>query len=164
MNMGKESLFSETKQNYGPDYQNHFLEQYKLYLSSVEKISDRRQNANSHFITINTALISILGLSFKLTLFENTQWVRALIAFVGIVICVIFWYLLRAYRQLNTGKFVVIHKIERRLPLSLYRYEWEVLGQGKNTRKYYPFSHIELLIPWVFGIVYVLLIIVFLNS
>lgn len=162
--MNTDPLFSQAKESYGSDYQNHFLEQYKLYLASVEKISDRRQNANNYFITTNTVLISILGLSFKLTVFENISWIKALIAFVGIVICVIFWYLLRAYKQLNTGKFAVIHEVEKRLPLSLYSHEWNVLGQGKDTAKYYPFSHIELLIPWVFGIIYTLLIFVFLNS
>lgn len=156
-------LFTQDKDGYGIDYQNHLLEQYKLYLSSVEKISDRRQNANNYFITVNTVLISILGLSFKSTLFENNPWIKALIAFVGIVICIIFWYLLRAYKQLNTGKFAVIHEIEKRLPLSLFGHEWDILGQGKDTKKYYPFSHIELLIPWVFGIIYALLIFVFLN-
>lgn len=161
--MNNSRLFSQTKQDYGPDYQTHLLEQYKLYLSAVEKISDRRQNANNYFITINTVLISTLGLSFKLTVFENSTWIKALIAFVGIVNCVIFWYLLRAYKQLNTGKFSVIHEIEKYLPLSLYGYEWDILGQGKDTKKYYPFSHIELLIPWVFGIIYALLIFVFLN-
>jgi hypothetical protein len=55
------------------------------------------------------------------------------------------------------GKVRVIHEIEKHLPLALYRYEWKVLGEGKDKRKYYPFSHIELLIPWVFGVIYVLL-------
>ena len=71
-----------------------------------------------------------------------------------ISICIIFWYLIRSYKQLNIGKFVVIHKIEESLPLALYKYEWEILGEGKDKNKYYPFSHIELWIPWIFGILY----------
>jgi len=65
--------------------------------------------------------------------------------------------LIRSYKQLNAGKFEVIHEIEKRLPLALYKYEWEILGEGKDKNKYYPFSHIELWIPWVFGIIYAVL-------
>jgi|SRR3989344_824518 len=150
-------LFSKSKKEYGGDYKNHFFEQYKLYIESVEKTSDRRQQANNYFITINTALISFMGLSFQIPFFENNTWIRALLSLTGIVICAVFWFLIRSYKQLNTGKFEVIHKIEENLPLALYKYEWEVLGKGKDNRKYYPFSHIELLMPFVFGLIYVLL-------
>jgi hypothetical protein len=147
-------LFSKQETEYGDQYKEHLFEQYKLYIESVEKTSDRRQHANNYFITINTALISLIGLSFQIKLFENLAGVKLVLAFVGIVICVIFWYLIRAYKQLNTGKFAVIHEIEQHLPLALYKHEWKVLGEGKDNKKYYPFSHIESIIPWVFGVIY----------
>jgi len=150
-------LFAKKENEYGNDYKEHLFEQYKLYVEGIEKTSDRRQHANSYFITINTALISLIGLSFQIKIFENVIWVKFILALVGIIVCFIFWYLIRSYKQLNKGKFVVLHKIEENLPLALYKYEWEILGEGKNKNKYYPFSHIELLIPWVFGIIYVLL-------
>lgn len=150
-------LFAKNKNEYGDEYKNHLFEQYKLYIESVEKTSDRRQHANNYFITINTALISLIGLSFQIKFFENLAGVKSVLALVGIIICFIFWHLLRSYKQLNTGKFAVIHKIEENLPLALYKYEWEVLGKGEDKSKYYPFSHIELWIPWVFGIIYALL-------
>jgi len=81
----------------------------------------------------------------------------ALIA--GIVICY-FWYrIIFSYKGLNTGKFEVIHAIESKLPLSLYDTEWEVLGRGKEKNKYWPFSHIEIKIPWVFIFLYGLILI-----
>lgn len=150
-------LFAKNEKDYGNDYKEHLFEQYKLYVESIEKTSDRRQHANNYFITINTALISLIGLSFQIKIFENLAGVKAVLAFVGIIICIVFWYLIRSYKQLNTGKFDVIHKIEEHLPLALYKYEWEVLGKGEDNKKYYPFSHIELIIPWVFGIIYALL-------
>ena len=150
-------LFSKNEKDYGNDYKEHLFEQYKLYVESIEKTSDRRQHANSYFITINTALISLIGLSFQIKLFENLAFIKSILALVGIIVCIVFWYLIRSYKQLNTGKFDVVHKIEEHLPLALYKYEWEVLGKGKDNKKYYPFSHIELIIPWVFGIIYGLL-------
>ncbi len=159
-----DKLFSTPKENYGDKYNDHLFEQYRLYVESAEKISDRRQSANNYFITINTALIAILGLSFQASFFEVITWARPLLAFVGIIICVIFWYLLRSYKQLNTGKFTVIHEIEQRLPLALYDYEWDILGKGEKKDIYYPFSHVELWIPRVFGLIYFILGIVFLIN
>ena len=150
-------LFSKNEKDYGNDYKEHLFEQYKLYVESIEKTSDRRQHANNYFITINTALISLIGLSFQIKIFENLAFIKSILALVGIVVCIVFWYLIRSYKQLNTGKFDVVHKIEEHLPLALYKYEWEVLGKGEDNKKYYPFSHIELIIPWVFGIIYALL-------
>ena len=155
-------LYSKAKEKYGDQYDSHFFEQYKIYIESAEKISDRRQNANNYFITINTALITLLGLSFQIDFFGKLFLGRTLLAVVGVIICVIFWFLLRSYKQLNSVKFKVIHAIEKKLPLALYDYEWEVLGKGENKKLYYPFSHIELFIPWVFGILYFVMGIIFL--
>ncbi len=149
-----DDLFSKNEKEYGAEYKNHLFEQYKLFIDSVEKTSDRRQQANNYFITINTALISFIGLSFQINLFKSLPWLKILFAVLGIIICFIFYFLIRSYKQLNTGKFAVIHEIEKHLPLALYRYEWQVLGEGKDKSKYYPFSHVELLIPWIFGILY----------
>jgi len=157
-------LFSKNEKEYGDEYKNHLFEQYKLYIKSAEKTSDRRQQANNYFITINTALISLIGLFFQIKFFENNTWIKSLLAFVGIIICVVFWYLIRSYKQLNTGKFKVIHQIEENLPLVLYKHEWKVLGEGKDKKVYYPFSHIELLIPWIFGLIYFVLGMVFVLS
>ncbi|OIO73576.1 MAG: hypothetical protein AUJ85_07585 [Elusimicrobia bacterium CG1_02_37_114] len=150
-------LFSKTEREYGVNYHNHLFEQYKFYIESVEKTSYRRQCANNYFVTINTALISLIGLSLQINVFKNASSIKIVLSTLGIIVCFIFWFLIRSYKQLNTGKFTVIHEIEKYLPLALYRYEWKVLGEGKDTKLYYPFSHIELLIPWVFGIIYFVL-------
>ena len=150
-------LLAKLQKDYGDGYNAHLFEQYRLYVESVEKTSDRRQHANDYFITINTALIALIGLSFQIKSFENVVWIKCALSVVGAIICVAFSYLIRSYKQLNAGKFAVIHEIEQQLPLALYTYEWKILGEGKDKKKYYPFSHIERLIPWFFGVIYVLL-------
>ncbi|MDD5626171.1 MAG: hypothetical protein PHG83_03330 [Patescibacteria group bacterium] len=150
-------LFSKSEKEYGGDYCVHYFEQYKLYIESMEKISDRRQYANNYFITINTALISLIGISSQINFFESIIWIKYFLALIGIIICITFGYLVKSYKQLNEGKFKVIHQIEEKLPLAIYKYEWEILGSGKDKNKYYPFSHIELIIPWIFGIIYTIL-------
>lgn len=152
-------LFVAKYSDYKDKYQDHLFQQYKLYIESVEKISDRRQESNKYFLTINTALLSLFGLSSKIDFIENGVELRLVIAILGCIISLIFWFLLRSYRQLNTGKFKVIHEIEQKLPVALYGYEWGELQEGKNWKVYFPFSHIELFIPSMFFVFYFVLII-----
>jgi len=160
----KDGLFAVKENEYGDQYKDHFLKQYELYISSVEKISDRRQHANNYFITINTALISFIGLSSQIKILQHIEWLLVLLPAFGIIVCIIFWYLIRSYKQMNSGKFQVIHEIEKQLPLMLYKYEWEILEKGENPEVYYPFSHIELLLPWVFGAIYFLLVVLLISQ
>ncbi len=155
------NLFSKTKENYGNEYEKHLFEQYQLYVESAEKISDRRQNVISYFITINTAIIALLGLPFQIDFFEKFSWARVLLPILGIIIAIIFCLLLHSYKQLNSGKFEVIHTIEKELPLSLYDYEWEILGKGEDRKLYFLSSHIESYIPLAFIVLYLVLGLVF---
>lgn len=139
---------------YGPKYKDHLLEQYKIFVNSAEKISDRRQNANNHFLTLNAALISLLGLSSNITVLNSFEWVKILIAFVGIVICSVYWLLLRSYKQINSKKFGIIHEVEKQLPLKIYDHEWHALAKGRKWYVYFPFSHVEMFTPGIFGFVY----------
>ena len=154
-------LFNKNKDSYKGDYESHLFEQYKIYIQGIENISERRHSAINYFITINTALISALGLSFNIEFLSQLLAFKIVLSFVGLSVSIVFWYLINSYKQINTGKFKVLHEIESHLPLSLYEYEWEILGRGKNKKVYYPFSHIELLLPCLLGIAYFVLVLFF---
>lgn len=133
------------------------FQQYHIYLDSIEKNSDRRNSAVKLYIMINAWLLSFMGVIIQ-TVKLNTLPTILPILIVWIAISVIFYYLIKSYKQLNTGKFELIHKIEEKLPLNLYAYEWVVLGEGKDKNKYFPFSHIEKRLPIILGGVYSLLL------
>lgn len=138
---------------------NIFFEQYKLYLELVDRISDRRQNANSYFLSINTALCAVIGYLFSK---EIDSEVKPLIWFVpfGGIILSYFWYrLVKSYRDLNTAKFQVIHSIESKLPLAPYHAEWIALGEGNDSKKYTPFTHLEIWVPRCFILLYIIILI-----
>lgn len=141
----------------GDSNQELLFNQYELYLNSVEKNSDRRNSAVKLYITINAWLLSFMGVIIQTTKFNTLATVLPILI-VWISISVIFFYLIRSYKQLNTGKFELIHKIEEKLPLNLYAYEWVVLGEGKDKNKYFPFSHIEKRLPIILGGIYSLLL------
>lgn len=158
------TLLNNNQKKYGAQYRQHLFEQYKLYIEGADKISDRRQAANNYFITINTLLISFVGVATTSnTIPVNKVW-QVLILSVGIIICYIWYKIINSYKQLNTGKFHLIHEIEGYLPLNIYKHEWAVLKEGKDKKAYNPFSHIELHIPKIFSLVYILLILFLLFS
>ena len=137
---------------------NHYFEQYRLYVNSIEKISDRRDSANKYFLTINSSIIVLVGLVIQYAQ-ENKKLFLIGLCLFGLIICIIFWFLINSYKQLNSGKFKELHKIEEKLPLQPYKDEWKILGEGKDFRKYFPFSHIEKTVPVVFFLGYAILIV-----
>ena len=151
-------LFSADSEKYGSSYVEHLLQQYKLYVDGIEKISDRRLKTNEFFLTLNSAVITVLGFVAKE---PATRPALLLTALPGLFVSY-FWYrIIKSYRGLNSGKFKVVHAIERRLPVSLYETEWEVLGKGDEKHVYHPFTHIETRIPWVFFSIYAVLVLAF---
>lgn len=153
----KDDLLNFSEGEYGEDLKRHLLEQYKIYIESADKISDRRQKNNDFFLAMNTALIAFLGYLIKeqLAVFS----VVFLVSLVGMALCY-FWYrLIRSYKDINSGKFRVVHRIEKKLPFSFYDVEWQELGEGKDKKKYLPFTHIEINIPWVFMVFYLFIFI-----
>ena len=141
-------------------YQNHLLEQYKLYLTSAENISNRRQTANAFFVTVNTALVSLIGyLNFGNEDSNSFYW---LISIAGIAISYMWYRLVRSYKDLNSAKFKVVHEIEKSLPVSPYDAEWEAVGRGDDPKLYLPFTHIEIYVPWVFCALHVSVLVIIL--
>jgi hypothetical protein len=154
----EKKLFRDTKE-YGDKYVEHLLEQYKLYIASAEKISDRRQTTNSFFLGLNTAVLGMLGwINSRPGTGGSFVFLAASVA--AIVICIFWFEMMRSYRNLNTAKFQVIHAIERRLPLSMYDVEWDIVQRGVVRKKYWPFSHIEMKVPGVFILIYAAIIVV----
>lgn len=143
--------------NLRPDseYNKVLLDQYKLYVEMADRVSQRRGAANTFFITINAAILTISSWSA-----ENFGFLINLISFVGVLLCVFWFFTIRSYRQLNSAKFIVIYEIEKELPVNLYSYEWEILKEGRSFKHYWPLSHIECYVPVAFGVFYILLSII----
>jgi len=56
-----DKLYSVSNKEYGSEYNSHVIEIYKLYVEMADRISTRRQLANSFFLSINTAIVAIVG-------------------------------------------------------------------------------------------------------
>ena len=143
---------------YGSEkYMDHILEQYKIYVESAERVSSRRNLANTFFLTLNTVLVASMAAVYSEGVSLIGKWwiIFPLIAIE--LLCYSWWRLIRSYRQLNTGKFIVIGEMEKKLPASPYwNAEWKILGEGKDPAKYKPLTEVETLVPILFGILYLI--------
>ena len=137
------------KEQYGPEYKSHLLEQYKLYVEMADQVSERRMSMNKFFISVNTFLIAIVSLFSR-----DNPITFGLFAVIGLILSGAWYFHLRSYRQLNSGKFKVVHQMEALLPFACYDVEWQILKEGKKKETYWPLSHVETALPFAFGLLY----------
>jgi hypothetical protein len=101
-----------------------YLELYKLAMEMADRVSARRATANAFFLTVNTALMAFVS-SGSLT----ALW---LVAFAVVAQSVMWWVLLKSYRDLNAAKFGVITKMENHLEIKVFEEEWKRLKDGRQ--------------------------------
>lgn len=157
----KSELFTAEEKDYGKDYKRHLLEQYSLYVEMADRISQRRSKANTFFLSVNTLLVTAIGVLSKLESdFEilNSWWALTT-SLAGILFCWTWLSIINSYRQLNTGKFKVINTIEQKLPLAMYKAEWSYLKPKGGASRYKQLTVVEVLVPKIFGLVYLVLMI-----
>ena len=142
---------------YGPAFRDHSLEIYKTSLEMADRISERREKANSFFLAVNTALIALLAKDTSGSGTATPRTLEVLVPVAAGVLCYLWYRMIRSYRDLNSAKFKVIHVMERQLPLRPYDAEWESVERGKNPELYLPFTHVEGVVPWLFMVFHALL-------
>ncbi len=150
------------KEDYGVQYKEHFLDQYRLFVEMADNVSNRRSSANNFFIAAHTLLIGII------TVFKPAESIHPIIVLAlglfGTILCYVWWITLNAYRQLNNGKFKVIQEMEAEMPFSMFKREWDILENGESRDKYKQVSKIEKLVPLFFLLPYVLIIVYGISS
>lgn len=153
-----DSLLYSRVQQYGDgkdiNYENHYLEQYRIYLHIFNSTGERRNKSNEFFLGLNTAIIGVLGYLETKNITDGNSMIFLFAPFVGIAICYCWYQIIISYKNLHRAKFTVIHTLEEKLPLSLFKTEWELLGKGKDSTKYRKISSIEKNIPIVFIVLY----------
>ena len=161
-NKGSLNLWNDGAQTeYGKDHQDlylkHIMEQYKLYVELADRISSRRNLANTFFLSVHTFLIGALGYVLAHEVDIKPEWILAIPLVAAQALCYTWYRLVKSYRQLNTGKFKVIGEFETKLPASPWQNaEWKALGEGKDPSLYRPLTDVENWVPVTFSILYLL--------
>jgi hypothetical protein len=141
-------IVGQDQDAYGEDFGQHLLEQYKMFIEAEERLVDRRQQENRFFLSVSALIIT--GLSVVLQQGISDRQASAgimLLAAAGLALCFAWHSIIGSYSDLNTAKFVVIAEFERRLPARMFGAEWE----AAQARNYEPFTVIEKRVPFVFG-------------
>lgn len=134
-------------------YREHIIEQYKLYVEMADRISSRRDIANTFFLTLNGIALGSTGALIEKGYSLSEKWALIFPLLVLWLLCFFWNRLINSFRQLNSVKFYIIGELETKLPASPYRKaEWEALLKGGKDKKiYWPLTHVESKIPLIFA-------------
>jgi hypothetical protein len=104
------------------------IEQYKLMVSSTEKVTDSRSKVNSLFFTITSTILSISFIVIKNYEFRIVSIGATIILTLLAFTTTFFWSkLVVSYGKLNTGKFKLIDRLEKELRTNMFEEEWKIL-------------------------------------
>ena len=65
----------------------------------------------------------------------------------GILLSASWFVVIRSYRQLNTGKFAILHELEAKLSYPFFQREWAHLQKGKSLIRYWRLTVVETFVP-----------------
>ena len=157
----EQRLLLKDKEAYGAEFQNHLLDQYKLYVEMADRISGRRMLANSFFVGVHTTLTIVFTTLLKKDML-TPDWLIVAPFITLILLCYVWERVVKSYRQLNSGKYKVVLLLEEALPAAPYDAEWTALGRGINRKLYRPLTVVEKWVPRCFGLLYVISAVIFL--
>ncbi len=141
------NLINTKEVEYGSQYNEHILEQWKICTEMANCNSERRINSNNIYIAINAAIIAFTTFSL--------DYKSIIMSIVGIIVSILWWNTIKSYKELNKVKYKIINEIEKMLPLSPFEYEWKIINE---EGKYKRFTHLETFLPWIFIVLYSLCI------
>ena len=120
------------------------FEQYKIFVESAEKNSEKRVTQNNIYLTINLAFLSYI-------LFQNPNLVETIItSFVGLIICLVWLLTIINFCKRNKVKFDIINEMEEEFG-NLYKEEW------KRISILTPLSTYEKFLAIIFMMVYIII-------
>ncbi|MBQ3378335.1 MAG: hypothetical protein IJM42_08060 [Synergistes sp.] len=120
------------------------LSQWQTCVEMANSISERRDNMNNLFVTLNLAIIAAISFMW------DTKTIALLVA--GVVLCVVWMLFIKNFRELNKAKFDVINQMEKHLPAQPFIDEWEEL---KKSKKYIEGTKLERCFPIAFCLLYI---------
>ena len=127
------------------------LELYKLHAELADRVSQRREGANRLFVSLLVGLMLLLGISVRFGSDGVSLAIILLVAgIIGSVLSVSWYVVIRSYRQLNTGKFHVLHELERELTFPFFKKEWDYLKSGNEPGRYWKLTIVETGLPAIF--------------
>ncbi len=134
-------------------YNEVLLEQYKIAVEMADRVSSRREEANKIFLSVNSVVFAFLATQ------SEFSFLHILIAIFGGLLCTVWASIIKNYRNLNSAKYKVIHKMEEELAWKVYTDEWDLLKKGTDKKTYGKLTVVEKKLPMLFFWFYMLLLV-----
>ena len=136
------------------------LEIYKLHAELADRVSQRRLGTSRIYISVLVGLLLFLGGLLKFGEIDRQDGLLlCLVGVMGALFAVSWDRVIRAYEQLNTGKFQALRELEGKLVYQFFEREWHFLGQGEDASKYMKLSKVERSGPWLFFALYMVVLV-----
>ena len=156
---GRYTIFSQKYSEMATDekaaYKTELVEQYMMFQKSSEDLVTRRQNLNSFYISVNSALVALMGIVFGIVDMPAKILALFFMCLSGIILDISWIRILNSYGILNASKMKVINLLEEQLPVTLYAAEWRVMSDKLNNKKYISFTDSETAVPKIFVGIYI---------
>lgn len=121
------------------------LAQWQTCVEMANAVSERRDNMNNLFVTVNLALAAAISFVW------SVKTITLLAA--GVIECIIWAAFINNYKNLNRAKFAIIAELEKQLPTQPFNDEWKIVKEKKYIRS----TKLELIMPIAFIVLYVVL-------
>jgi hypothetical protein len=155
--MTKSGLPDILNKNYKTDANNLLLDQYKMYVEMHDRISARRNQANSFFISLLSGILAIFSIASNQGKTAMHPIVGVVVGILGVILCLLWNFNIRAYRRLVERKIQVILEMEIHLPFYCYTREGSLRRQDLADKTYFRPTSIEQLTSIIFSSVYLVL-------
>ena len=124
-------------------------ENYKIFVESAEKISEKRANLNNIYLTFSLALFSFISVS------KLNQVYFYILNILGILMSIIWFITIDNYSKRNKVKYEIINEYENKNKLKWFSEEEKRISVLTNL------TFLEKLLPIAFIIIHI--IIIFIN-
>ena len=140
--------------------QQELLEIYKLHAQLADSVTKQRATANRFYVLIFSGLVVLFSAFLQRKNGVPLGWLMIGFGLFGMLLAWAWFIALRSYCQLNSGKFQVLLALEEKLAYPFFKHEWELLGEGKDSKNYRKLTTAESRVPIIFGICFVLLLLI----
>ena len=138
--------------------QMELLEIYRLHADLADRVSQRREGANRLYVSVLAGMVTFLAVSMRFgTGNVPSDLMLGAAGIFGALLSLSWFVVLRSYRQLNSGKFKALHKLEARLAFQFFKTEWDLLAEGRDRNRYWKLSVVETGLPGIFFVLFVTL-------
>ena len=151
------SLNQILNKNYETDHKNLLLDQYKMYVEMHDRISARRNQVNSFFISLLSGLLAIFSIASNQGHILNSPMVGLVVGFLGSILCILWIFFFWFFCCFVVCFFLVILEMEEFLPFYCYNKESFLREQDLTGKTYLRPTSIEQYVSAIFGIVYLVL-------